>query len=131
MPTINAWTCGACGLKQYMSDQQENMLRSTGRTFYCLNGHPRAYTKNESREDVLRRQLQRAEQNAAYLEERRIAAEERAHAAEKRAQGHKGYAAKLAKRAKAGVCPCCSRTFSNMAEHMKTQHPDFSGQTDL
>jgi 4-hydroxy-3-methylbut-2-en-1-yl diphosphate synthase IspG/GcpE len=37
----------------------------------------------------------------------------------------------LAKRAKAGVCPCCNRTFSNMAEHMKKQHADFDGKVDL
>ena len=24
-----------------------------------------------------------------------------------------------------GVCPCCTRTFPNLAAHMKTKHPDF------
>jgi hypothetical protein len=32
---------------------------------------------------------------------------------------------KLKKRTSAGTCPCCTRTFANMAEHMKKQHPDF------
>lgn len=24
-----------------------------------------------------------------------------------------------------GVCPCCNRSFENVARHMRTQHPDF------
>lgn len=24
------------------------------------------------------------------------------------------------------TCPCCTRTFANMARHMKTQHPDYN-----
>lgn len=26
-----------------------------------------------------------------------------------------------------GVCPCCKRTFQNLAAHMQTQHPGFGG----
>lgn len=25
----------------------------------------------------------------------------------------------------AGMCPCCRRTFKQLAEHMKSKHPDF------
>jgi hypothetical protein len=28
---------------------------------------------------------------------------------------------------KHGVCPCCKRTFENLARHMKGQHPTFAG----
>ena len=24
-----------------------------------------------------------------------------------------------------GVCPCCNRTFKQLARHMKTKHPDY------
>lgn len=30
----------------------------------------------------------------------------------------------LSDRAHAGVCPCCNRTFKQLAAHMKTKHPD-------
>lgn len=33
--------------------------------------------------------------------------------------------AKLKKRASAGICPCCNRTVSQMARHMKSKHPEF------
>jgi hypothetical protein len=32
---------------------------------------------------------------------------------------------RIKKRAAAGTCPCCQRSFSNMATHMKRQHPDY------
>lgn len=38
-------------------------------------------------------------------------------------------AARIKKRAAAGTCPCCKRTFSNMAEHMKKEHAAFVVET--
>lgn len=32
---------------------------------------------------------------------------------------------RLKTRAAAGVCPCCNRTFQQLARHMKGQHPEF------
>lgn len=37
-------------------------------------------------------------------------------------------AEKLKKRAANGVCPCCTRTFANVADHIKTKHPGFAGK---
>lgn len=31
---------------------------------------------------------------------------------------------RITKRIHAGVCPCCNRTFSNLARHMSTKHPE-------
>ena len=31
---------------------------------------------------------------------------------------------RLKRLASGGVCPCCNRTFSNMARHMRSQHPE-------
>lgn len=32
----------------------------------------------------------------------------------------------LRQRAKGGACPCCKRTFVQLARHIKSQHPDFT-----
>lgn len=37
----------------------------------------------------------------------------------------RGATKRLSNRVKNGVCPCCTRSFHNLREHMKTQHPDF------
>jgi hypothetical protein len=56
-------------------------------------------------------------------------AEERASLASVRAEKAERKVKKLTKRTAAGTCPCCQRTFSNMAEHMKHQHPQFVADT--
>jgi hypothetical protein len=76
-------------------------------------------TDNLRRErDLLKQQLAQKDDEIKWQREHRLGAERRVIAA-------KGQITKLKKRAKAGTCPCCKRTFHNMAEHMKTKHPDF------
>jgi hypothetical protein len=49
-------------------------------------------------------------------------------AAERSASAYKGQATRIRNRVGAGVCPCCTRTFANLARHMAGQHPDFREQ---
>lgn len=37
----------------------------------------------------------------------------------------KGVVTKIKRRVANGVCPCCKRTFQNLHQHMKRQHPKF------
>ena len=37
----------------------------------------------------------------------------------------KGHMTRLKKRVVAGVCPCCNKTFQDLAKHMKGQHPEY------
>lgn len=37
----------------------------------------------------------------------------------------KGHLTRLKKRVAHGVCPCCKRTFKQLASHMKTKHPEY------
>ena len=45
--------------------------------------------------------------------------------AEASLQATKGVVTRLKKRAIAGVCPCCNRTFQQLAAHMAHKHPDY------
>jgi hypothetical protein len=49
-------------------------------------------------------------------------------AAERSAAAAKGNVTKLRKRAAAGVCPCCNRTFLALQKHMAHKHPDFRAE---
>jgi hypothetical protein len=89
--------------------------------FYCPHGHAQHYVRGESELDKMRRERDRAVQDQARLEiERDVARAE----VDKAAKSIK----RMKKRANAGVCPCCNRTFSNMGAHMKTQHPDYESE---
>jgi hypothetical protein len=105
----------------------EEARREDGGSFYCPNGHSLSFGEGENTK--LRRERDRLKQEQARLEEEtqlawKAEGEQRARAAkaEKRVTQQN-------KRAAAGTCPCCQRTFSNMATHMKQKHPEFVADT--
>lgn len=114
--------CCKCGALFGVESGHHATLRRTGGDFYCSNGHQQSYKESEAdrlrlERDRLKQQL--AERNDEIARQRNLREIET-----RRVSAAKGQITKLKQRAKAGVCPCCNRTFSNMAAHMKTQHPD-------
>lgn len=106
-----------CGISFAVPNWWHKGKRETHSWFYCPNGHQQRFSQESDLEkvrrerDIARQQIARAEQEAAD-----------AYAAKVRAEKE---AKRLRKRASAGTCPCCQRTFANMATHMKREHPQF------
>jgi hypothetical protein len=102
--------CGKCGIEFSVPEHFYEECKKEGprQTWYCPNGHPRIFN---STLDELRRERDRLKQQIAERDDaiRRTDKE----------------LTRLRKRASAGTCPCCQRTFSNMTRHMKTKHPEF------
>ena len=117
--------CSRCGLAFALPQEFINRRREDREPFYCPNGHALSYgkTANEKKIESLERNLEWA-RNSAMGHERR------ADAAERSLRATKGVVTKMKKRAAAGVCPCCSRTFQNLARHMAGQHPEYGGSND-
>lgn len=118
--------CSACGIRFGMPHDFVEARRGDKRQFYCPNGHILSY--HESEADRLRRERDRLKQNQARLEELFNREHEARQAAERRISAAKGQITKLKTRAAAGVCPCCNRTVSQMARHMKSKHPEFKAE---
>lgn len=104
------------------------VLRRTAQSFYCVHGHPQHYPHGPTQAEKLQKQLekerrarQRAEQNVAYEAKR-------AEALKRSRDAHKGQVTRLRKRAKAGVCPCCNRSFVELRRHMANKHPEFESE---
>ena len=111
--------CGKCGItfaapSSWVSERRDK--GESGREFWCPNGHNRIWTESEL--DRVRRQLMQEQSRANTLKQE---LRERSEALEK----SEASAKRLKKRAAAGVCPCCHRTVSQMARHMKSKHPGF------
>lgn len=125
-------TCSGCGILYAMPESFQKERLADKRTFYCPNGHTQTYTgKTEAQKlreqlDEERRGRQRAEQNVAYWSDEAKEQRERAEHERRRANGYKGHATRITKRAKAGVCPCCNRSFENLRRHMTSKHPQFT-----
>jgi hypothetical protein len=88
------------------------------KSVFCPNGHQWHYT-GEREVDIERRKRQLAEQACARLEEEARKAIHERNAAQRDLKRHRT-------RSKAGLCPCCNRSFVNMQQHMKTKHPDYN-----
>lgn len=106
-------TCFKCGVLFAMTvDYRNHRLRSRDE-FHCPNGHSQHYIgktdterlkEAEAREVALRDQLRAAVHEAEQV---RIAL------------------LRDRQRFANGVCPCCNRSFENVARHMRSQHPDY------
>lgn len=116
--TLTTMICGECGISFAIPETYRKARQENGGSWYCPNGHSRIY--RESDVDRLTR-----ERDAARVS--REAARDQAAAAERRAAAARGQVTKIRKRVANGVCPCCHRTFANVARHMATKHPDEAG----
>jgi len=104
--TLSTLTCCSCGIVFAMPEPLMTKLRQNGEWFYCPNGHRQHFAQSEA--DRLRVLLEEANRSKTQLAED-YAKLQREHR-------------RLTKRITAGVCPCCNRTFQNLARHMKSQH---------
>lgn len=108
--------CCNCGMLFAMPvNFKYQCRRDNTRWFYCPNGHKQHYT--QSVEDRLRKKLERTEDE---LHQER----------EQAAKLSRSYS-RVRKRIRNGVCPCCNRTFENLARHMATKHPDYGTNRQL
>lgn len=113
-----------CGISYAVpKDWHEQKVRTNG-SFYCPNGCSRKFC-GETEEDKLRRENQRLKQNEAYLHDRIRAKDERLDQEKHKVTAYKGHVTRIKNRVSHGVCPCCNRTFQDLARHMATKHKDY------
>lgn len=115
--------CCTCKMPFAVLASTRSDWRSSGATFYCPLGHQQHYS--ESLEARLRKEKEKLERDCAWYQER-LKDERAAHeTTTRRLNAQRANVTKLKKRVAHGVCPCCTRTFSNLARHMASQHPGF------
>lgn len=115
---LNVWECSCCHIPVALTADHENQLRTHGGTFFCPSGHIQSWHGN-TEVDRLRAKLAEQTRTASQMAERARAAELSEHAAVQEVK-------RIKTRAKAGVCPCCNRTFQQLARHMTTKHPGYT-----
>jgi hypothetical protein len=110
-------TCSRCGITFGIPENFYENRRADGKNFFCPNDHCLCYQDSEVKK--LRGRLISAEN-------RMVAAEDQRDAAERSLRATRGVVTRFRRRVSNGVCPCCKRTFKDLARHMHTQHPDFA-----
>lgn len=112
--------CPECGTRFGMSQAFFDARKEDKKTWYCPNGHARVFV-GESRDDKIQRLTGALDRERTKVEAYRKDLDYAKRAT--KAQGTR--LRKLKERVKHGVCPCCQRTFQNLARHMNRQHPGF------
>ena len=91
---------------------------------YCPLGHQWVFARSEA--TAQRERADRFERDLASAREDTRVAKIEAQQARHRERAQKAAKTRLKNRVAAGVCPCCTRSFQNLARHMAGQHPDWS-----
>lgn len=119
LTVITCWCGIAHAVPSSLRQEQirEHEVGNKVMSIYCPLGHEH-WPAGESESVRLRRLLEQ-ERNAVARER------SRRDQAEASARAYKGVATRTRNRAKAGVCPCCRRSFKQLRTHMSKMHPDF------
>lgn len=124
--TLATVACCNCGVVFAMPADLRAKRVADKETFWCPNGHSQHFTGTSDADRAKKAERDLAQMRDVAESHRKMASHNAALAlaAEDALKAEKAEAARLAKRAKAGVCPCCNRTFRQLALHMKKQHPE-------
>lgn len=122
LTTVN---CGGCGGTYAIQERYRQECYQEGKSWTCP--YCRIYWGYEEGEtDKLKKQVANLiEQNQRISQNRDYHQKEAAHFRHSR-DAIKGIVTKIKKRVGNGVCPCCKRTFQNLHDHIKRQHPAFA-----
>lgn len=121
--TLVTIQCYKCSVPFAIPQRLDDYFRETKHSFFCPNGHSQAYVTSVS--EGLRKKLSEQEQSNLRMKNLLSSKNETIGALERQKSAIKGQVTKIKNRVSNGVCPCCNRTFENLANHMKHQHPEF------
>jgi hypothetical protein len=114
---LEAKSCPTCGVLYAAPSRLFLEKERHGGDWYCPNGHNIVFCT------TMEEKLKRERERAARLAAQRDQAEASARAQRGAATRARNQRDRLRTRAAAGVCPCCNRTFKQLARHMQSQHP--------
>lgn len=110
-----------CGIRHAIPEELAVEHRLTkGHVVYCPLGHAGVAKVHEQREADRLREIVREQRQSLGSTRELLRHEERSHAATK------GHLTRTKRRVAAGVCPCCKRSFKDLARHMEGQHPGYA-----
>ena len=114
--------CASCNVGFGITASFEAARRSDCESFYCPAGHKQWFPgkTDEKRIEELKAQL-------ATKDDLLRSTQRANHKFWRLQRAAEGRTKALKRRIAAGVCPCCQRSFENLARHMKTKHPAFTG----
>jgi hypothetical protein len=123
--TLRSQVCihAGCGVIFGIETNYDDILRREHKTFYCTNGHSQYYS-GKSDLEIARAEAERAKADAQFWRDRKDQLARDLQSEKHKVAAERGAKTKLRKRIANGVCPCCKRTFANVARHVAHMHPE-------
>jgi hypothetical protein len=121
--------CATCHMDFGVTDKFERTRRDDHKNFFCPAGHSNYYP-GRSETERLQQRLHEANQSAASLTHQLDQTRAELSHESARRRGYQGQLTRTRRRIANGICPCCNRTFRNLARHMAGQHPEYVPETD-
>ena len=117
--SIALWVteCRTCGVPFAFPRSLKENLWQNGGYYSCPNGHRWGWNTGHQQDEIEKRQAE-----IVRLQEIISVEQLRSRRLENDLLDKVKEAKRLARRAKAGVCSQCHRSFINVAQHMATQH---------
>ena len=116
-------TCCNCFTHFAMDNDLYRRRNEQGGTFYCPNGHGQHFTENQV--EKLKKQNASLSKRVDWAEDSARRARDEAEQVKRERTAIKGHLTRTRKRIANGICPCCSRSFANVARHIENKHPAF------
>lgn len=123
---LTAINCGCCGGIYAISERYRQKMHEEGKCWTCPYCKASWGYSGNSDNQRLRKELEEAKRREQWAKDDAAWQKNQKATVEKRLSAAKGQATKLRKRISAGVCPCCHRTFKQLAAHMTHKHPEYS-----
>lgn len=117
--------CGLCGGVYALNSNYVRDCRQEGRAWTCPYCRCSWGYRSDNENARLKRQLEDACKLRDIARRERDIARDRADRFDRSRRAYKGQLTRTKNRVKNGVCPCCNRSFDNLARHMKSKHPNY------
>lgn len=128
--TLTSINCGECGGTYAINERYRQQQYEKGGLWTCPYCKTSWGYSNNSENANLKKQLDQERRNREFYQNNAKAEREARERTERRLSATQGAKTKLRNRIKNGVCPCCTRSFSNLRDHIKTKHPDFQATSE-
>lgn len=122
---LTVFNCGECAGTYAINERYRRQKQENTGGWHCPYCESSWGYFGKTQAQKLEEKLKAAEESrrSAWREtektSERLDAERRSHTATK------GHLTRKKKRAANGTCPCCNRTFKQLAAHMKNKHPEY------
>lgn len=126
MPNGEWINCWKCKTEYFLPRELYVAAKANAKiSFNCPYGHSAHFPEGETEAEKMRRERDMLKQRLARKDDDVLFERRLREQAERSTSAYKGQVTKLKNRSKAGVCPCCNRTFKQLAAHMANKHPNF------